>query len=342
MRLFHFFLLALFSCSCSSDAKKELHLFTWGNYIKPELISRFEKENDCHIVIDLYDSNESMYAKLKASARGYDLVFPSNYFLGLMINQNLVKPLDLASLPNLKYMDEKLLKTMISLDFHYAIPYMISFTGIGYRADRLQNITPSWDLFNNPLYSKRMTMLNDMREVLGAALKYLGYSLNTINDNEIERAAALAIEWKKNLAKFESEQYLSGIASREYLVVQCYSGQLLQLANEDPAVHFFLPQEGVPISCDYVAIPEGASEPLLAHKFINFLCEPKVAAENIVFTKYLAPNIGAYPLLPAELKESPILFPASNLLERSEVIEDVGDKNTEKYLRAWQKIRSAN
>jgi spermidine/putrescine transport system substrate-binding protein len=331
-------ILALLLTSCGTK-KKELHLFTWGNYIKPEILEAFAEEYNCNVVVDLYESNEAMYAKLLAGSRGYDLVFPSNYFLQLLQKQKLLKIIPKEKLPNLVHLDSKLLQKILPIEFDVAVPYMISFTGIGYRKDRISISDYSWNIFANSNYYKRMTMLNDMREVLGAALKYLGYSLNTHSQQELEKATALILQWKKNLAKFESEQYMNGIATREYLAVQGYSGQLLQVANEDANVGFFFPKEGIPISCDFVAIPEGALEVDLALAFINFLYRPEVALENMLFTMYLAPNKAAYALLPEELQQSSYLFPSDAMLQKSEVIQDVGAAITS-YIQSWEKIKS--
>lgn len=334
-------LLSLLLSTCTSG-QRELHLFIWGNYIKPELIERFEQEFGCRVIIDLFESNEAMYAKLKASGKGYDLVFPSNYFLGLMVQQGLLQSINKSDIPNLRYLDTTFMKKILpdSREMDYAVPYMVSYTGIGVRRDRLGFVDRSWGIFADTALSKRMTMLNDVREVFGAALKFLGYSLNSVDDGQLGEATELLIEWKKNLAKYESEQYMSGIATAEYLVVQGYSGQLLQVSAEDEGVEFFLPVEGVPISCDYLVIPAEAPEPVLALQFINFLYDPIIAAENSTFTMYQSPNTGSYELLGPKLRENNNFFPSPQLLERSEVIKDVSPY-TEKYLQAWETVRAA-
>lgn len=334
-------LLSLLLSTCTPP-QRELHLFIWGNYIKPEIIERFERKYDCRVVIDLFESNEAMYAKLKASGKGYDIVFPSNYFLGLMVQQGLLQPIDKGEIPNLRYLDTTFMQKILpdSREMDYAVPYMVSYTGIGVRRDRLTAVDRSWGIFADAALSKRMTMLNDVREVFGAALKFLGYSLNTVDEKQLSEATELLIQWKRNLAKYESEQYMSGIATAEYLVVQGYSGQLLQVSAEDEGVEFFLPSEGVPISCDYLVIPAEAPEAVLAQQFINFIYTPAIAAENSTFTMYRSPNTGSYELLGPGLRENANLFPPEQLLERSEVIKDVRPY-TERYLQAWETVRAA-
>jgi spermidine/putrescine transport system substrate-binding protein len=216
---------------------------------------------------------------------------------------------------------------------------MMSMTGIAYRNDRIDHPQHSWGIFDTAKFKGRMTMLNDIRETLGAALKHLGYSLNTKSKKEIEAAADLIISWKRNLAKFESEQYKNGIASAEYLVVQGYNGDILQIIQENPNISFFYPEEGTPMSMDYLCIPKKAPNSSLAHQFINFLLEGQIAAENISHTFFLSPNVNAYSHLSPELKDNQVLFPPSEILKESEMIDDVGTAYVY-YVKAWNRIKA--
>lgn len=331
-------MLLLFISSCSSSDIPEIHLFMWADYIKPELIYRFERENNCRVVIDTYDSNEAMYAKLKLGVTGYDLIFPSSYIFSIMLAQGMLEPFDLHEIPNSSFIDPIYLSKLKKGTINHGIPYMVSFTGIGYRQDKLQNLDPSWRVFGERSLKGRMTMLNDMRETLGAALLYLGYSINTQNGTEIEKAADQLIVWKQNLAKFENEQYKNGIATAEFLVVQGYNGDISQVAEENPNVAFGYPKEGTAFSLDLVAVPRNAPNKKLAEKFINFLLEPEVAAENIQFTKFLSPNVKAYELLD-ELKDNPALFPPKEVLEKAEILDQVDDA-INLYIRAWDRVKA--
>lgn len=331
--------LALLLTGCDNELKPTLHIFIWSDYITPEVIEKFKEENKCHIVIDTFDSNESMYAKLKLGANSYDLIFPSNYFLDILRKQNLIQPIDRALIPNYKNLDETYLKLIDSEDLNFAIPYMISTTGIIYRDDRVKNFDPTWKIFARKDYKGRMTMLNDLREVIGAALQVLGYSINTINPDEINKAVELILTWKTNLAKFEGEQYKNGIASGEYLVSQGYAGDSLQVIAENKNVSFSYAKEGTAISIDFAVIPTNSENTELAYKFINYLLEPSITVENILFTQYLSPNKEAYALLPEELQKSPVLFPPKEVLDKSEMIRDLG-KDNRLYNEAWDRIKA--
>lgn len=327
-------LLILSSCASSGP---ELHVYSWGDFLNPEIVERFEREYQCKVIVDTYDSNEAMYAKLKAGASGYDIIFPTGYILEIMEDQNMVLQLDFNQIPNHTYIDRDYLKLIQAKDYSSGVPYAVTFSGIAYRMDKTENIPASWGVFSLDKLRGRMTMLNDIREALGAALKFHGYSINTTDEQELAIAVDQLVAWKKNLAKFESEQYKNGIASAEYLVVQGYSGDIMQIMREDEDVGFLLPQEGSIFSCDYVAIPKEAPEAELAHAFINFLLLPDVAAANMQFTFYRSPNTGAYAFL-NDLQSNPALFPPEDFLKKSEVILNLGEKII-LYNRAWDQVK---
>jgi len=332
-------LLSLFFVSCGQKTR-ELNVYTWADYFKPELIERFERENNCRIVIDTFDSNEAMYAKLKAGAKGYDLVTPSSYMVSLMDQQGMVRKIRPELIPNRKNIDPEFLKITIDKSMDHSVPYMITVTGIAYLKSRVADVRPTWALFDRQDLKGRMTMFNDMRETLGAALKSLGYSLNSHNPEELDKAKEVVLRWRKNLAKFENEQYKSGLASGEFLLVHGYSGDILQVQKENPDIAFTIPEEGTAISCDDLVIPLGAAQEELAHKFINFLLDAKVAAENTEFVGYLCPNRLSYELLPREMRENPALFMEPSVRSKSEVLDDLGRAN-ELYIRVWDQIKAA-
>ncbi len=339
-RLLCLSLICLLAGSGCSKSKPELYVYIWSDYISSDVIKKFEKEYNCKVVVDTYDSNESMYAKLKLGAAGYDLLFPSNYILGIMHKEGMLQPINRELIPNAKYFDSKYQRFVNPGSEAYSLPYMMSYTGLIYRTDRIHDLKPSWGVFGRKDLRGRMTMLNDIRETLGAGLKYLGFSINTIDPNQITQARDVVVGWKKNLAKFESEQFKNGIASAEYLVCHGWNGDAMQLMQENDDVGFVVPEQGSVVSFDYMVIPHDARHVELAHKFMNFLYRPDNAAENMSFTYYVFPNVGAYPLLSEGLANHPILFPSQEILDRSEVILDLGP-NITKYIKAWDYIKAA-
>jgi len=329
-------LVAGYGCS---RQKPVLNIYTWADYIKPELVQRFEKDFNCRIVIDTFDSNEVMYAKLKAGAGGYDLITPSSYMVKVMYTQDMLQPLDHALLPNIRNVDPEYLKVAIDKEMNHSVPYMLTTTVIAYLKSRTPDFQPTWKMFDRTDLKGRMTMLNDMRETIGAALKVLGYSVNTKSEKELAEARDIVIRWKKNLAKFENEQYKTGLASGEFFVVHGYSGDIMQVQAENEDIAYAVPLEGTSISCDDLVIPKDAEDVKLAHKFINFLHDPAVAAENTEFIKYLCPNRESYKKLSAEILDDPAIFLPPDVKGRCEIIDDLGPDNA-KYTKIWDEIKA--
>jgi spermidine/putrescine transport system substrate-binding protein len=336
-------LIALAAAATIADCGRTgpvLHVYAWADYFKPDIIRRFETARSCRVVIDTFDSNEVLYAKLKAGAFGYDLLTPSSYMVSLMHAQGMLQPLDHALLPNLAHVDPEYLRIAIDKEMDHSVPYMVVNTGLAYLKSRVADFVPSWSMLDRVDLRGRITLLNDMRETIGAGLKSLGYSLNSTDPAELERARDVVLRWKKNIAKFENEQYKMGIASGEFLMVHSYSGDVLQVRRENPDVAFAIPREGTAISVDDLVIPRSAREVGLAHAFIDFLHDPAVAAENSAFLSYVCPNRDGYALLPADMRNDPAVFMSPELRAKSEVFADLGEANV-LYVRIWDEIKSA-
>jgi spermidine/putrescine transport system substrate-binding protein len=330
-------LLLLAGCG---QSRPTLNVYTWSDYIKPELIRRFERENGCRVVIDTFESNEAMYAKLKAGATGYDVLTPTSYMVSMMFDQGMIAGLDRSRLPNLSHVDPEFLKITVDKAMDHSVPYMLVWSGIAYLEGRVKDVKPTWNMFDRADLKGRMTMFNDMRESIGAALKSLGSSINTVSENELQEAETVLLRWKKNLAKFDNEQYKIGLASGEFLLVHAWNGDIFQVRKENPDVRFFIPEEGTVISCDDLVIPKTSHQAVLAHAFINFLHDPEVAAENTNFIYYLCPNKDAYPLLATEIRENPGIFVKPEIMAKSEIIANLKEANA-LYVKVWDRVRGA-
>ena len=326
-------------CGCGKDTPT-LRLYNWSDYIDPEIVEEFEQKYGCKVVVDTFDSNEEMEAGLKADATGYDIAVPSSYFIVRLREQKLIQEINLSRLVNLSNLDHGLDDVFFDPNCLYSVPYMISNAGIAYDKTRCPEFEPTWRMFNNAKYSRSCTLLDDNRETIGAALKALGYSLNTTNAAEITEAANLVIEWSKNVATFDNELYKSGIAEGRFIFVHGYNGDLGQVMEENEDIAYGLPKEGVSISCDEMVILAGAKQIDLAYKFIDFVHDPKVAARNMEYTRFRCPNAKAYAFLPDEVKNDEAIFIPEEIRAKSETIRDLGEANA-LYENAWDRIKAA-
>lgn len=318
-----------------------LYIYNWSDYVDEDLIDEFTEETGIEVVMDYFDSNESMYAKLQAGATGYDIVFPTTYMVEIMNDSDMLAEIDHEAIPNLEYIDEQYLEMTPDSEMAYSVPYMISSTGLGFLRSEVGEIEEiSWSEIANPEYSGRTTMLNDMRETIGAALKYLGYSYNSTSPDELAEAEDLLIEWKGNLAKFDNDQYRNGLVSGEFYLVHGYSGDILQGQDENDDIEFLIPQEGTTISIDNMVILKDAEHKEAAHQFIDYMLRPEVAARNIEYVYYLAPNTGAYELLSEEIQTNPAVFLPEEFVANSEILLDLGDNNA-MYSEVWDAVKAA-
>ncbi len=326
--------------ACSSGEKKTLTVFTWADYLSKDAKEGFEKANQCTVVIDTFDSNEALLAKLESGATGYDVLVPSSYTVQVLQRKGMLMPLDHAKLPNLKQVDAGYLTKAVDSKMEFSVPYMTAPTCLSYLASKVPDPVESWAMLDRADLKGRITLLDDMREVLGAALKFLGHSLNSVDPAELAAARDVALRWKKNIAKFENEQYKTGIASGEFTLVQGYAGDLIQAGEENEDMRIFIPKEGTAFSCDDLCVPKDSKQPDLAHAFIDYLTGPEVAAENMQWIGYRAPNSGAYALLGEDFRGSPLLFPPADLFAKCEAIADLGDK-LPLWTTEWDKVKTS-
>ncbi|MBQ4479506.1 MAG: spermidine/putrescine ABC transporter substrate-binding protein [Victivallales bacterium] len=340
-----FALCAFTMVGCSR--KKVLHVYIWADYISPEVVHKFEKEYNCRVQQDFFDSNEMLFAKLQAGGTGYDVLCPSHYFIHKMVGSNMLMKLDKEKLPNLMHLDPQVTSKLDSTVLDYSVPYFMSYTGLGYNKKLVENFEPSWNIFLREDLKDRMTLLDDFSEIIGAAAKQLGYTAAELDDPvegdaKMAEVVKLALEWRKNIIKFDNEQYKNGLATGEFLVVMGYFSDLSQIVAENEDLALALPKEGCMMSCDMLAISANAKEPELAYAFINFVHDPVNAAQNIVDVYANCPNINAMLLLDEEVREDESIFIDEDIAARSEFMPELSAEQEERHLDYWQKIKAGD
>jgi len=325
---------AFFSC----DSKQKLYIYNWTYYTPDSVIEKFEKEFNVMVIYDEFASNEDMYAKLRAGKgkyASYDVVFPSKDYVPIMIRQEMLERIDKSKLFNLGNIDPEVLRiATYDPEMEYSIPYFYGAAGIVVNTARVPNYEKSWSIFSREDLKGRMTMLDDMREVMGGALSYMGYSANSREALQISAAKDLVNNlWKPNLVKFDSETFGKSYANGEFWVVHAFPEAVYEeIADNQQLLEstvFFIPKEGGPSYIDNMCILKGARNIDLAYKFIDFIHRPEIYAEFAdTFGLPATVNIPA-----RKFKTGVSLYKAEDL-KNTELVEDLGT-SLDIYSNAW-------
>jgi spermidine/putrescine transport system substrate-binding protein len=268
-------------------SKERLYIYNWTYYTPDGVIEKFEKEYNVRVVYDEFASNEDMFAKIKAGGSGYDIVFPSGDYVSIMIGEGMLERIDHSKLSNMGNIDPAVLqKATYDPGMEFSVPYYFGAAGVIVNTARVPNYERSWSIFARQDLQGRMTMLDDMREVMGDALAYLGYSVNTKDPAEVAAARDLInYSWKPNLTKFDADAFGKGYANGDFWVVQGYAETVFEEIADNPQLMqdtvYFVPQEGGPAYIDSLCILKGSKNIDLAHKFIDFIHRPQIYAEFV-------------------------------------------------------------
>jgi putrescine transport system substrate-binding protein len=339
--------------------EKVLHVYNWSDYIAKDTVAKFEKESGVKVVYDVFDSNETLEAKLLAGKSGYDIVVPSNNFLAKQIKAKVYQPLDKSKLPNWKNLNADLMKTLEVSDpgNQYAFPYMWGSIGIGYNVDKVKAAlgdsapVDSWDLLFKPeniekLKSCGVAFLDSPTEILPIALHYLGYAPSSQDPKQLKEAGALFLKIRPNITYFHSSKYISDLANGNLCVAVGYSGDIQQSksraeeAKSGVKVGYNIPKEGAGTFFDMVAMPADAPNVDSAYAFMNFLLKPEIMAEITNEVQFPNGNAAATPLVDDAIRNDPGIYPTSEVMAKLYAFEDLPSKVQRSMTRTWTKIKS--
>ncbi len=308
----------------------DLALYNWAEYIDPEQLDAFAAEFGIGATMDVYDSNEAMQPIIAAGNSGFDVIVPSDYMVGIMIDGGFVQALNFDLLPNSTNISPDFANPSYDPDQAFSVPYQWGYTGLAVDTSVVGTDFPrSWDLvFGDAAadYAGQITLLNDPRETLGAALKSLGYSLNSTDEGELAEAQALVAGASENLLAFDTDSADELLTSGESAIAHAYSGDAFTqfLETDDPSQYaFFVPEEGGTRWVDNMAIPFDAPHPCTAHTFINWLLDGEQGAALSNWNYYGTPNSAALDGLDPELKD--FLTSPDVLVGGPDTVESIAD-----------------
>lgn len=320
-----------------------LNIYTWSQYTDRELLQGFSDQTSIKVNADVYDSNEVMLAKLRAGGGGnYSVIYPSDYMVQKMIGLDLLTQLNRDKLTGLDNLFPEFQNPTYDANNSYSIPFSWGTTGLIYNSEILDPPPEDWEYLweNQNKLKKRMTLINDVREVMGAVLRMLGYSYNSQNENEIKQAYEKLQSLKPAIAAFDTDAWRNQILAGDLLLAMCYSSDAVKITRENPKLKYITPKSGSSLWTDTIAIPKTSPNVDGAYTWINFMLQPLVAAQMSQRLKVATPNMEAYQQLPEDLQNNTSLFPPESIVERCERLAPVGELEAV-YERYWTKLTSS-
>ncbi|MEM6500449.1 MAG: spermidine/putrescine ABC transporter substrate-binding protein [Cyanobacteria bacterium P01_C01_bin.89] len=327
--------------TASADTSK-LYIFTWAGYTDKALLEQFTAETGVSVVVDIYDSNEAMLAKLQSGGGGaYSIVYPSDYMVRRMRDLDLLQELDRDRISGLDSLFEPYQDPSYDPNNRHSVPVSWGTTGLVYNRKSLGTEPQDWDFLwdQREKLTRRMTLMNDTRETMGASLRRLGFSYNAEDPEAIRKAFEALQELKPFLANFTTDAWRDRIVAGDLSVAMGYSVDAVGVESENPDLGYVIPASGASLWTDTMAIPVTAPNPDAAHAWIDFMLRPDVAASVTKSLSFATPSRDAFELLPPDISENPSLFPPDDVLAKCEGLAPVG-ASTALYERYWNQLTS--
>lgn len=325
----------------NNNSSNTLYIYTWAGYVDDDLLQKFQEQTGYKAVADVYDSNESMLARLQASGGGgYGIIYPSDYYVKQMADQQLLKEIDKQELIGFQELIPRFQNPSYDPFDRYSIPLAWGTTGFVFNKKKLTDFPEDWHYIwqNKKTLAKRFTLLNDTREVMGATLKMLGYSYNSKDPKQIEAAYKQLQALKPYIASFSTDSWRTQILSGDLLIAMCYSSDANEIMKENPDIAYVVPSSGSSIWVDTLAIPSTTPNIMASYAWINFMLQAEIASDICQRLSFATPNQKALDLLPKDVLENASLFPPPEIVDRGEGITPLPDKITEIYDRYWTQL----
>ncbi len=339
---------ACFATGCGADesAKNgEVVVYNWGEYIDPETIEMFEAETGIKVIYDEYETNEIMYPKVEAGTSNYDVLCPSDYMIEKLIENDLLAEINFDNIPNVKNINQQYFDQSQSFDPEnkYSVPYCFGTVGILYNKTMVDEPIDSWDVLWDEKYAGNILMQDSVRDAFMVSLKRLGYSMNTLDNSELEAARDSLIEQKPLTQAYVIDQVRDKMIGNEAAIGVIYSGEAIYTQRENPDLEYVIPKEGTNVWIDSWVITKNAKNKENAEAFINFMCREDIAHMNFEFITYSTPNDAARALIEDEaIRNSEIAFPDLSTYDHLETFKYLGSEGDELYNEYWKQVKSAD
>lgn len=337
--------LSLTACGSEpSSGNGEVYVYNWGEYIDPETLEMFEKETGIKVIYDEFETNESMYPKVEAGSSAYDVICPSDYMVNKMIANDLLQELNFDNMPNAKAnIGAQYYEQAQSFDpgNKYCVPYCWGTVGILYNKTMVDEPVTSWSILWDEKYADDILMQDSVRDAFMVALKLNGYSMNTLDEAELQTAKNSLIEQKPLVQAYVVDQVRDKMIGGEAALGVIYSGEAIYTQRENLDLEYVIPEEGTNVWIDGWVIPKNAPNKENAEKFIDFMCRGDIALMNFEYITYSTPNTVAQEQIEDEdIKNSEIAFPDLSKYNNLEAFIYLGEDGDELYNNLWKEVMS--
>lgn len=336
--------LILTGCSSSGSGENgEVIVYNWGEYIDPETITMFEEETGIKVVYDEFETNEVMYPKVEAGATAYDVICPSDYMIQKMIDNDLLAEINFDNIPNVKNIGQQYFEQSKEFDPEnkYSVPYCFGTVGILYNKTMVDEPVDSWSILWDEKYADNILMQDSVRDAFMVALKLNGYSMNSVEESELETAKNSLIAQKPLVQAYVIDQVRDKMIGNEAAIGVIYSGEAIYTQRENPDLEYVIPKEGTNVWIDSWVIPKNAPNKENAEKFIDFMCREDIALMNFEYITYSTPNVAAQALIEDEdIKNSKIAFPDLSQYDNLETFHYLGEEGDELYNNLWKEVKA--
>ena len=339
-----FFVLALTGCRKGASGENgEVIVYNWGEYIDPDTITMFEEETGIKVVYDEYETNEIMYPKVEAGATAYDVLCPSDYMIQKLIENDLLQEINFDNIPNVKNIGQQYFDQSQEFDPEnkYSIPYCFGTVGILYNKTMVDDPVDSWSILWDEKYADNILMQDSVRDAFMVALKLKGYSMNTLDEGELNEAKQILIDQKPLVQAYVIDQVRDKMIGNEAAIGVIYSGEAIFTQRENADLEYVIPKEGTNVWIDSWVIPKNAPNMENAEKFIDFMCREDVALKNFEYITYSTPNDAARALIEDEdIKNSKIAFPDLSQYNNLETFHYLGADGDALYNELWKEVKA--
>ena len=329
---------------CGSKAfSEEVIVYNWGEYIDPETIEMFEAETGIKVIYDEFETNEIMYPKVESGASAYDVICPSDYMIEKMIANDLLQEINFDNIPNIKNIDSQYMEESKQFDPEnkYSVPYCWGTVGILYNKTMVDEPIDSWSVLWDEKYENNILMQDSVRDAFMVPLKWKGYSLNSLDQNELNEAKDLLVAQKPLVQAYVVDQVRDKMIGNEAAIGVIYSGEAIYTQRENPDLEYVIPKEGSNVWIDSWVISKNAPNVANAEKFIDFMCRADIALMNFDYITYSTPNAAARELIEDEdIKNSEIAFPDLSKHPNLETYLYLGEEGDEIYNELWKEVKS--